>query len=237
MKILRLFFGVFAVVGVGLLIGGVVAIQHTRHFLATAISVPGVVTENVWHESRSQSSNSTHWAFYPRIRFRTTDGQEISFITNTGSSPPAYRVNEPVTILYEPQQPYHAYIRSFSELWLLPTILFPMGVIFCSFGAVAVIWKGISARTNVWLEQNGRRIQAEFTRVELNKSLEVNGANPYRIVCQWLDPASNQIHIFHSANIWFDPTNYIPGKMLDVLVDPNRPHRYLVETPFLPKEV
>jgi len=238
MKILHLVFGLFALVGLGLLIGGIVSIQHTRRFLVTAVPVPGVVTENVWREDRSsQSSNSTRGDFFPRIRFRTTDGQEISFITNTGSSPPAYRVNEPVTILYDPQQPYHAFIRSFSELWLLPTILCPLGVIFCSFGVVAVIWKGISARNNAWLERNGRRIQAEFTRVELNASLEVNGANPYRIVCQWLDPASNQMHIFHSANIWFNPTKYILGKTLDVLADPNRPHRYLVETPFLPKEL
>jgi hypothetical protein len=78
MKMLRLIFGLFAVVGLGLLIGGVVAIQHTRRFLATAISVPGVVTENVWHEDR-RSNNSTRWAFYPRIRFGTTDGQQISF--------------------------------------------------------------------------------------------------------------------------------------------------------------
>ena len=51
------------------------------------------------------------------------------------------------------------------------------------------------------------------------------------------DPASNEMHIFQSDNIWFDPTDYIPGKTLEVLVDPNRPHRYLVETSFLPKVV
>jgi hypothetical protein len=236
MKMLRLIFGLFAVVGLGLLIGGVLAIQPPRRFLATAISVPGVVTENVWHEDR-RSNNSRSWAFYPRIQFVTTDGQQISFITNTGSSPPAYRVNEPVTILYDPQQPYHAYIKSFSQLWLLPTILCGLGIVFCSFGTVAIIWKGISARKNAWLEHNGRRIQAEFKRVELNRSVEVNGVNPYRIVCQWLDPASNQIHIFHSANIWFDPTDYVRQKTLEVLLDPNRPHQYLVETSFLPKVV
>lgn len=235
MKTVRLIFGIFAVVGLGLLIGGVVSFQHTRRFLATAVSVPGVVTENVWREERS--NNRTTWTFYPRIRFRTADGQEISFISNSGSSPPSYRVNEPVTILYDPQQPYHAYIQSFSALWLLPTILCGLGAVFCSFGLVAVAWAALTARKNVWLEQNGRRIQAEFTRVELNTSVEVNGANPYRIVCQWLDPASNQMHIFHSANIWFDPTNFIPGKTLEVLLDANNPHRYLVETSFLPKVV
>jgi hypothetical protein len=236
MKSMRLFFGIFTVIGLGLLIGGVFAFQHTRRFLATAISVPGVVTENVWQERRS-SNNSIHGDFYPRIRFRTTDGQEISFITNSGSNPPSYHVNERITILYDPQQPYDARIQSFVELWLLPTILCGLGIFFCSFGVVAAIWKVLNARKNAWLQQNGRRIQAEFTCVELNTSLRVNGTSPYRLVCQWLDPATNKMHVFHSANIWFDPTNYIPGKTLDVLLDPENPHRYLVETSFLPDVV
>ena len=88
----------------------------------------------------------------------------------------------------------------------------------------------------VWRESLSHS-RAEITRVELNTSLVVNGANPYRIECQWLDPARNEMHIFHSANIWFDPTNYIPGKTIEVLVDPDNPRRYAVETAFLPKVV
>jgi hypothetical protein len=110
-----------------------------------------------------------------------------------------------------------------------------MGLIFCSFGVVAAIWKALNARKNYWLKQNGRRIQAEFTGVELNTSVRVNGSSPYRLVCEWLDPATNKMHVFHSANIWFDPTNYVSGKTLDVLLDPENPHRYLVETSFLPE--
>jgi len=193
-----------------------------------------VVKEIVWQESRS-SNNNRGGSFYPRVSFHTADGQEISFITSTGSNPPSYRVNEPVTILYDPQQPYHAYIRSFADLWLLPTILCPMGLIFCSFGVVAGIWKLVNASKNDWLKQNGRRIQAEFTGVQLNTSVQVNGSSPYRLKCQWLDPATNKMHVFHSANIWFDPTNYVSGKTLDVLLDPENPHRYLVETSFLPE--
>jgi len=236
MKIVRVIFGLFFVVGLGLFIGGIYSFQNTRRFLQTAIEVPGVVTENVWREERS-SDNRASWAFYPRIRFRTSDGQNISFISNTGSSPPSYRVNEPITILYDPQQPYHASIKSFSELWMLPVLLCGMGSLFSSFGIVVVVWQAFSARKNAWLQQNGRRIQADFARVELNTSVAVNGANPYRIVCQWLDPAKNEMHIFNSANIWFDPTNYIPEKTIEVLVDPNNPRRYAVETAFLPKTV
>jgi len=234
MKTMQLILGIFTVIGLVLLVGGGVSFQHTRRFLATAVSVPGVVTENVWQDLRP-SNNAVRGDFYPRIRFRTRDGQEISLITNTGSNPPSFRVNEPVAILYDPQQPYHASIQSFSELWFLPTLLGGMGIIFCSVGLVAPIWKVLNTHKNAWLEQNGRRIQAEFTRVELNTSVRVNGRSPYRLVCQWLDPATTQMHVFHSANIWYDPTDYLSRKTLEVLFDPNNPHRYLVETSFLPK--
>ena len=82
---------------------------------------------------------------------------------------------------------------------------------------------------------NGRHVQANFERVELNTSLRVNGACPYRIVCQWLNPATNQVHVFKSHNLWFDPTDYISGKTLEVIIDPNSYKRYVVETSFLPK--
>jgi len=237
MKTVRLIFGICFVVGLGLLAGGFYSVQHTRQFLRTAVEAPGVVTENLRQESSSSDRSGLSWSFYPRIRFRTSDGQEIVFISNTGTNPPVYRVNEPVTVLYDPRQPHHASIKSFAQVWMLSIILFGVGALFSSVGIGAVVWKGVGNRKNAWLRQNGRRIQAEITRVELDTSLVVSGASPYRIVCQWLDPARNEVHTFHSANIWFDPTNYIPGKTIEVLVDPDNLRRYAVETAFLPKVV
>jgi len=236
MKVVRPILGIFAVVGLGLLAGGIYSVRHTRQFLQAAVTAPGVVTENVWREDRT-SDRGTSGAYYPRIHFRTTDGQDVSFVSSTGSSPPSYRVNEPVAILYDPQQPFNASISSFGSLWAASIVLFGLGVTFTGPGIGFLVWKRASDRKNAWLHQNGRRIQAEIARVEQNTSLTVNGANPYRIVCQWLDPASNQIHVFHSANIWYDPTNYITVKALEVLVDPNNLHRYTVETSFLPQAV
>ncbi|HYW43048.1 MAG TPA: DUF3592 domain-containing protein [Bryobacteraceae bacterium] len=234
MKVVRLVFGMLAVVGSGLLAGGIYSVRHTRQFLQAAVTAPGVVVENVWREDTT-SNGGTYWAYYPRVRFRTSDGQDISFISSVGASPPSYRVSEPVTILYDPRQPYSASINSFGSLWAASIVLLGMGVIFTAPGIGFIVWKRASNRKNQWLHLNGRRIQADIARVELNTSLTVNGSSPYRIVCQWLDPASNQMHVFHSANIWYDPTHYLPGKALEVLVDPNNLHRYTVETSFLPK--
>jgi hypothetical protein len=238
MKVVRLVFTIFAVVGFGLLAGGMYSVWHTRQFLQPAVSAPGVVVENIWREERVSSTNprrrGVSWAYFPRIRFRTNSGQEINFVSNTGASQPSYHVNEQVTVLYDPQQPYNASTSSFASLWLGSIIFLGMGVVFTSPGIGLIVWTRLNSRKNAWLHQNGRRIQAEVKGVELNTSLAVNGANPYRIACQWLDPASNQVYLFHSGNIWYDPTDYLP-KSLEVLVDPNNLHRYTVETSFLPK--
>jgi hypothetical protein len=237
MKVVRLVFSIFFVIGLGLLVGSYFTVRHTRLFLQTAVSVPGVVVENIYRASSSSRNQGPSWSYYPHIRFQTTDGREIDFVSSTGSSPPSYSVSEPVTVLYDPQQPYKASLNSFGSLWGATIVLVILGVAFTAPGIGFLVWKRTSDRKNAWLHQNGRRIQAEITGVELDTSLTVNGANPYRILCQWLDPARNEMHVFHSGHIWYDPTHYITGKTLEVLVDPNNPHRYTVETSFLPKVV
>ena len=237
MKALRLIFGIFTVLGVVFLIIGAATYLHTRRFLDTAVAAEGVVLENLGRMDNSSNNYGSSRYYYPRIRFRTADGQDISFVSSSGSNPPSYSINETVKILYDPGQPDRAMVHSFVGLWLLPTIFGGIGAVFASIGLVAIVVKSLNDRKNNWLEQNGRRIQADITRVELNTSLEVNGANPFRIVCQWFDPAANQMHIFHSANIWYDPSRFLSGKTIEVLIDPNNPHRYLVETSFLPKVV
>ena len=75
MKTVRLIFGIFFVVGLGLLAGGFFSVQHTREFLRTAVEAPGVVTENLRQEGSSSDRGGVSWSYYPRIRFLTSDGQ------------------------------------------------------------------------------------------------------------------------------------------------------------------
>jgi hypothetical protein len=235
MKVVQLVFGIFFVAGLGMLAGGYFSVQRTHHFIAGAVTVQGVVVENVLKSSTN--NDGTSWSYYPHVRFRTTEGRDIDFVSNAGSGRPSFPVNQPVAVLYDPQQPEKASINSFGQLWGLSLILGILGVVFTVPMLGFFIWKRKSDQKNQWLQQNGRRIQADITSVELNTSLQVNGRNPFRIVCQWLDTTRNEVHIFHSTNIWFDPSPFLPGKTLVVLLDPANPRRYLVETSFLPKAV
>jgi hypothetical protein len=231
MKSLRLLLGIFSFLGVTMTLIAGFLVVHTRQFISRAVSAPGNVIENVWRGSNSDSSDRAH----PKIRFRTGTGQEFVFVSNFGSSPPSYRVNEAVTVLYDPEDPNRASIQSFFSQWFAPILVGGLGLVFASAGLIPMLVMRRSAANDEWLRINGQRIQARFERVELNTSVEVNGSNPYRLVCQWHNPVTNQVHVFKSHNIWYDPAGYIGSATLDVLLDPNNYKRYLVETSFLPK--
>jgi len=71
--------------------------------------------------------------------------------------------------------------------------------------------------------------------VERNTGVAVNGVSPFRIATQWQDPATGEIRVFHSENVWFDPSDYLKDQPITVYLDPQNPHRYWVDTSFLPK--
>jgi hypothetical protein len=63
----------------------------------------------------------------------------------------------------------------------------------------------------------------------------LNGRSPWRIVAQWQNPESGQLHVFNSENLWFDPTRYVTTKQLKVLLDPKDATRYHIDVSFLPQ--
>jgi hypothetical protein len=144
---MRLLIGIFSIAGLGLLAGGIYAGWQTRRFLQTAVEVPGAVIENVWQEGTVFFANgrSAYGSYaYPRIKFQTEDGREISILASKGANPPEYRVNASVTILYDPREPHHASIQSPNSVWFLPILLCGIGAVFCSFGIIAAVSKGVS---------------------------------------------------------------------------------------------
>jgi len=118
-------YGIFFVVGLAMLIGSYFIIQRRLQFLQTSTAAAsGVVVENVYIKGTMHESG----CYCPRIRFQTVDGHEINFVSDSGCNPAAYSVGESVSLLYDPQQPEKASINSLTSLWLLPFLLFILGM-------------------------------------------------------------------------------------------------------------
>jgi hypothetical protein len=173
--------------------------------------------------------------FHPVVSFQPVSGAERTFRGTTGTNPPAYDVGEVVEVLYDPARPADASIRATFEVWGGPIIVGGLGTVFALIGGGMLLGQRAAARRAEELRLHGTRVQATFQAVELNTSLRVNGSHPWRIACQWLDPTTGMVHLFRSANLWFDPAPYVHQKELTVFVDRRNPKRHLVDVSFLPK--
>lgn len=220
--------------GLAMLAGAGYAASRTAAFLRIAASADGTVV--ALDESVSTDSDGRRSRTYrPVVEFAPASGAVRTFTSRTGSSPPAYDVGERVTVLYDPQDPDDARLKGTFSLWGLAIILGGIGVGFAGIGGGMIAVRGGRRRKEAELRLRGRRVQARFQSVERNTSLEVNGRNPWRILCQWQDPATGLLHVFKSQNLWFDPAPYVQVQELTVFVDPTNPKRYVVDVGFLPK--
>lgn len=236
MKTLKLVGVIFALVGAGLLVGSFFSFSSTKSFVASAASATGTVIENRYEQSSSTSSSrSSSGSYYPFIKFSTEAGQEITFRGNVGSNPASFTVGEQVSIYYDPARPEEARLNTFFQLWFLTVFLGGMGSVFFLIGGGILITGPLRARKGAWLRENGQKIQAEITSVNMNTGFAVNGRHPFVIVSQWKDPKTNTIQVFESENLWFDPKEFIQGKTIDVFIDRNNQHKYFVDVSFLPK--
>jgi Protein of unknown function (DUF3592) len=233
-------FGLFTLVflGIGLLLDGValVAYFRARGFVAEAQRAHGTVLENVEVRSTgSSSSRGNRVTFAPRIRFLTAEGATIEFTSGSSSSPAEYQRGDTAPVLYERGNPADARVDGFFSIFGVSFVFGLLGGIFTAIGAGFGIALSVFKRRRAQVLARGTPIQARFVAVERNRTVRVNGRNPWRITCQWQDPKTSKVHVFNSDDIWFDPTEHVKGDQLRVLILPDNPKRYMVDISFLPE--
>jgi len=103
---------------VGLVFCGVSAnsFLSSRSFFAKALEADGVVvglTEIIYEDNDDRESI----LYAPEVVFSTADGEEVTFTSGVGSSPPNYRIGQQVKVFYEPTEPQNAKVDSWLERW------------------------------------------------------------------------------------------------------------------------
>ncbi len=222
----------FALIGLGLVIGGYFTYRHTFDFVENALMAQGTVTD-LTRSARSGSSGSD--TYRPVVTFHDHEGQLVEFVSGVGSSPPAYRKGEVVEVLFLKEDPQDAEINSFFNLWFLPVLLSGMGAVFTLVGLGISLPALFKKRSHERLRQTGTPIQTKLQKVAENTGYRSHGRHPYQILSQWQNPRTGEIHVFTSENIGFDPSDYLPGKEIMVFIDPEKPDKYYVDLSFLPK--
>jgi hypothetical protein len=234
---MRLFIIIFGLVGLGMGIGEFFILKSVFEFRSQAVAVPGEVVDFV--TSRG-SKGGTMYA--PVVRYNVPApeggiGASYEARGSVSSSSRGYDLGERVEVLYLPDAPAEGRIGSFMEQWFLPLIF---GVFTTVFGGIALAFIGVEIRKRrmyTWLQHSGMTIQARINEVGKNTSLKVNGRSPWVIRAQWQHPVTQEMHVFESENLWYDPNEFIGDReQIPVRVDADDPRRHRVDLSWLPKK-
>lgn len=228
MKAFSIFNYVFSIVGACLLAGAIYLYIDKQAFLEKAETTQGTVIELIPKRSKDSTTYS------PLVSFTTKSGQEITYTSSTSSNPPSYDVGENVQIFYDPANPNDAEINGFFSLWLGVIILGFIGIVFFLIGSLGVLFRYLKNKKAQNLRETGKPISAKFTQVQLNTSQTLNGRNPFQILSQWQDPKTDELYVFKSESIWFDPTDFVKTDTIRVFIDPENPKDYVMDISFLP---
>jgi len=88
----------------------------------------GNVDRQTW-TAKSAPPPSKLIGYQPQVEFTAHDGKKIVFTSSHGSDKKPYEIGTAISVLYNPQKPEEARIRSFSELFGTPLILMFCGII------------------------------------------------------------------------------------------------------------
>lgn len=127
------FIGIFAVIGLILLVVGGVLWSVGARFRSGALHTPGTVVRMATH----QDSEGGH-GHLPVVQYRV-DTQTYEVQGTVSSSPPAYHVGDSVTILYRPEKPADGRIDSLLEQGFLPMLFGGLGGVFFLIGVFGVL--------------------------------------------------------------------------------------------------
>lgn len=234
MKVFKIVGAIFAVIGIAALVGLVLSIMHTSGFIAESVTADGQIVDIVARTSRDSDGNRTT-SHYPVIRFQSQDGNTIEFKASSSVSR-GTGVGEAVEVRYLPRKPSKAKMwNSFMDMWGLSVFLGIFGVVFTGLG-VPFFWLGIRDDLNEKRAQTySKEIQATINGVTQNTSVTVNGRSPFQIEAQWLNPDSNEMHVFKSKNLWYDPSQLLQ-ETITVKADPHNLKKYWMDVSFLPKK-
>lgn len=116
----------FLLVGGAMVVGAVVSAIRQAQRRALMHRAQGTVVRMVYTMRNMQA---------PVVAF-SGPGGPVEFQSEIGSSPPAFRVGEAVTVLYDPAAPTKAQLDSFWDKWLLPGVLGFIGAVFGFLGLV-----------------------------------------------------------------------------------------------------
>jgi hypothetical protein len=215
----------FAFNGSVFLIVGLAIFISRANFRETALPATAVITEI---ETYRRDGETHHNVFVGYEVNGVQYNEELSFYSSS------MREGQKTAILYNPENPREIDVESTGMFLPLFMGLGGMSFIVGAIILLRTLRKRLRAKRLVAL---GRIVDAAVLDIALNDSytVTVNSTvmHPYRIICEWTDPASGIRHEFVSGHVWKMPGNLLSRREGDaatvpVYIDPMNPEEYHV---------
>lgn len=220
-KLLNLFFGIFAVVGVILLISAVLTYISNRKFISEAEEISGVIeTIEEYRDSDGDINHRVYVSYtYGGIQY---DKVRINlYVSNM-------YVGKEIALYCDPKNPGRVVAKGTD---IIASVIFAgMGIIFICLGIVPICMSARRKATKKKLRSNGRSIYATIDEIRYNKNYTFNGRHPYIIYCSYRDDYRDIEYRFKSENLWVNPEPALTvGSMIKVYVEENNYKNYYVD--------
>ena len=220
-KIVHLAWVIFASVGVILIMAGLwnvgTALGDENKGKTKAI-ITQIYVSRISHN---------HYTYNVFVSYRV-NGQSYESKLNSYSS--NFYEGKEIDIYYDKNNPYQVGIESHDFVFeLMPLVL---GGISFTLGSIGIIVEYKKKKGKKTLKENGELIYANYIETIMNTSYSVNRRHPYKVICEWYDPADNQRYVFKSKDIWTDPERILRErnvKTLPVYLNLSNKKQYLVD--------
>lgn len=217
---LKLFFIIFALAGIGMLVGGIIFMQKSRRFQAIAVEVTGTVV-NI-ETSRSSGGDIRHSV---QVSY-DYNGQAYEHVRLGFYNSSMYEGMD-IPLMIDPDNPRHVASKTGDTFGF--SLLLGMGALFAAVGLIPLIGMTVSSRKGKKLLRDGKMLHATVEEIGLNTSISYNGRHPHFIICSYYDSYRDVTYRFKSKNILQLPP-YSPGDQIEVYVDPEDYSKYVVNT-------
>lgn len=217
-----IFFGIFSLVATILGVVAYINYKKTHKLLhegvKTTAMVEGSFTDNKGHTR------------YKLVYFDNQQNPHIYWLEKQSWTDPL-NYGEKIPVYYSANNPEES-TGGGIDAWFVTILLSAFFVVFGLIGYIGLGKQLLSLNQKKHLREWGISITARIDDVYKNYSVSVNTECPYIIRCTYKSPVDNKVYIFHSDNIWFNPTPYLKDSIV-VKVNPDNYTEYVVETDFL----
>ena len=76
---------------------------------------------------------------------------------------------------------------------------------------------------------NGEYVMAKVTGVQAKTNIRINGSSPWVVECQYQDPSTGAVHVFHSRPLRFNPSELVLEKEVPVYINRFEPKETYVD--------